>query len=159
MAIETGEGGARRLSSLCGRLAQAKAQEAPRFLTQLAALAWERRWTRSVRVVFCRVIGGTNVARVVVRDRRGPTNNCGRPFSRRSVVILCADIFPILSAKKKRKCHWTKVFLDEFFFFAIWMKVYLTWHGGRDLLRPSRTQANLFFYLGQSLFRPGLSTI
>ena len=91
-------------------------QLAPGFLTQQAALAWERRWTCSVRVVFCRVIGGTNVARVVVRDRRGPTNNCGRPFSRRSVVILCADIFPIFSPQKKRKCHWTKVFLDEFFF-------------------------------------------
>ena len=44
----------------------------------------------SVRVVFCRVIGGTNVARVVVRDRRGPTNNCGRPFfTTFGSVFLC----------------------------------------------------------------------
>ena len=65
VAIETGGRWSEEAVQFVWQLAQAKAQEAPRFLTQQVALAWERRWTRmlhSVRRVLRRVIGGTDVA-------------------------------------------------------------------------------------------------
>ena len=65
VAIETGGRWSEEAVQFVWQLAQAKAQEAPRFLTQQVALAWERRWTHmlhSVRRVLRRVIGGTDVA-------------------------------------------------------------------------------------------------
>ena len=46
VVIETGGRWSEEAVQFVWQLAQAKAQEAPRFLTQQAALAWERRWTR-----------------------------------------------------------------------------------------------------------------
>ena len=46
VAIETGGRWSEEAVQFMWQLAQAKAQEAPLFLIQQAALAWERRWTR-----------------------------------------------------------------------------------------------------------------
>ena len=64
VAIETGGRWSAEAVQFIWQLAQAKAQEAPRFLTQQVALAWERRWTRMLSTVCASscVIGGTDVA-------------------------------------------------------------------------------------------------
>ena len=51
VAIETGGRRSEEAVQFIWQLAQAKAQEAPRFLTQQVALAWERRWTRMLSTV------------------------------------------------------------------------------------------------------------
>ena len=51
VAIETGGRRSEEAVQFIWQLAQAKAQEAPRFLTQQVGLAWERRWTRMLSTV------------------------------------------------------------------------------------------------------------
>ena len=51
VAIETGGRWSEEAVQFIWQLAQAKAQDAPRYMTQQVALAWERRWTRMLSTV------------------------------------------------------------------------------------------------------------
>ena len=67
VAIETGGRWSEEAVQFIWQLAQAKAQEAPRFLTQQVALAWERRWTRMLSTV-CAASFATSLVEPMSRE-------------------------------------------------------------------------------------------
>ena len=85
MAIETGGRWSEEAVQFIWQLAQAKAQEAPRFLTQEVALAWERRWTRMLSTVCAASFAASLVepmSREVLCQTGGDSAHNGRrPFS------------------------------------------------------------------------------